>query len=185
MGNWFNDPVKAAVIGAVIGALLTNIVIYIREEWISKPKQKKREQKKLATALYAESESLMTLYEPNKLENKVPENGSDIKNVRISCNYIAVFENNTDKIGILNTADIKSIIDLYITIKALIDTLLVLADRWELHATSSRHPQQFNSNELDMQLEDVRNTYKIALQYQTIVFELYPKVKKVLSKYMD
>lgn len=94
--------------------------------------------RKLAKALKAEISSLIKLYQANKLETALPQEGSDISIVKIECNYLSVFENNTDKIGIFDEDDIAEIISFYMQTKGLIDTLSVLSERWSSYAMYSR-----------------------------------------------
>ena len=80
-----------------------------------------KERRNLAKALHTEISTLVKMYDKMKLENKLPEKGSDIKVAFISQNYIAVYENNLDKLGILESDDISYIVEFYMYCKSLID----------------------------------------------------------------
>ena len=185
MLNWLDNltPSKTSVLTSVLAATLTNIGMYIRETY-NASKAKKSEQRKLANALHAEVKTLFMLYEKNSLKPELPLQGSDIAIVRLSCNYLSIFENNTDKIGIFNPEDIACIIELYIGLKGLIDTILVLAERWDKYATYSRmHQSPTDLPERESRLIDVHGVYNIALIYQEHFFNNYKKVLNVLEQY--
>jgi len=51
--------------------------------------------------------------------------------IKIDANYFAIFEGNTDKIGILHKGDATIIVGAYVFFKAYVDTLKVLAGEWQ------------------------------------------------------
>ena len=98
----------------------------------------KQQTANIAKALYSEIETLMTIYKRLELNQEPPKNGTDIKIASIQHNYLTVYENNLDKIGLFNTDDIQKIIELYTYIKALLDSHLHVADFWEKYAQYTR-----------------------------------------------
>lgn len=96
--------------------------------------------KKLAITLSSEIKAFKTVYDNDRysyrLKKDPPQNGTDIKIVRLECNYVVTFDNNTDKLGLLDEEDISEIISFYMELKSLIDTLMVLATRWERYIES-------------------------------------------------
>ena len=146
-----------------------------------------KERRNLAKALHTEISTLVKMYDKIKLENKSPENGSDIKVAFISQNYIAVYENNLDKLGILENEDISHIIEFYMYCKYLIDSLKYLAQRWEQCISYQRENYPITDPNIDNELKrkyiDVDTDYKAALAGQEKVFTLHRNILERLEKY--
>ena len=146
-----------------------------------------KERRNLAKALHTEISTLVKMYDKMKLENKLPEKGSDIKVAFISQNYIAVYENNLDKLGILESEDISYIVEFYMYCKSLIDSLKYLAQRWEQYVSYQRknYPTTDKNiaDELHRKYIDVKTAYEAALAGQEKVFTLHRNILERLEKY--
>lgn len=174
-----------AIISAAAAAIFMNIFMFLRETYI-KCDQIETDREKLAKALHSEISTLIDLYRKNPVSPDTPRQGSDIRIVHLNCNYISVFENNTDKLGLLDKDDISSIITLYIHIKGLMDTLIVFATRWDTYALYSRSAQNEPNYEREnaARLNDVATVHPVALNYQDKVFNEYQNVLNLLDKYI-
>ncbi|WP_196603466.1 hypothetical protein [Pectinatus haikarae] len=150
-------------------------------------KDLKQNRSKLAKALYSEIKAFIDMYQEYKLTKKLPQNGDDIKIVRLECNYVVTFDNNTDKLGILDEDDIPRIIFFYMQLKSLIDTLMVLAERWEKYASYC------NANAPTTQAKDITivrilkknidDTHKLAFNIQEKVLKDAGEALSALEKY--
>lgn len=120
------------ILTATITAFVTDIFANRRDRK-KEDREFKNNRKKLATALSSEIKAFKTIYDnaTYRLKKDPPQNGGDIKIVRLECNYVVTFDNNTDRLGLLDRKDIPKIISFYMELKSLIDTLMVLATKWE------------------------------------------------------
>ncbi len=172
-------------ISVVFSGLLGSILTMIFTKFYDDCRQKKNfkiEQKNLAKALKTEISVLVKMYQKIKLPENPPNNGSNLNVAYISQNYISVYENNTNRLGILNSDDIPKIIELYMCIKYLIDSLQWLSQRWEIYSRYGRTPN-YSSKELILKGVDVENAYNAAREGEKIIFNLYNDVLNRLSKY--
>ena len=122
-----------------------------------------------------------------KLSDLPPKNGSEIKAANISQNYISVYENNLDKIGILKTEDISYIIELYLYFKYLIDSLKWLSERWETYVQYNNDNEDSKDEKIQIELKckytDVVNAYKSAKFGEKRILNSFKNVVDRLSKY--
>ena len=166
---------------AVFSFVLTSCFIIWRD---AKNETQKNEKicQNLARALRSEIEVLILFYDHMKLSSTPPQKGKDIKIAYISQDYIAMYESQLDKIGLLDNEDVGAITTFYTLIKALLDSLVYLSHRWELYAQYTRVSLP-NSNEIEMKYNDMLNAHKAAFDYQEKIYELYPDVLARLEKY--
>lgn len=124
-------------------------------------KHSKSELKKVCLAISVELQTVLNLYESFKLSPDEPKNGDDIKAVRISYKYNTVYSHNADKLGLMDKKVIKSVVTAYTYLASFIDTLTVLADRWEEMTQAERLNQDTN-----LYWQDVKNCHKLAYAQQ-------------------
>ena len=175
------SPVTLSILSGLCGCVLTSIfTIWNDNRKIEKSIDIKRNN--LAKAIHTELSTLLEIYDKMKLKETMPQQGDDIAIAKISQNYISVYENNLDKIGILDNEDVKYIVQLYTYIKSLIDSLICLADRWEDYA---KYTRELNANDKEkiLKLHDVMTANKAAYYCQEKVFTLFPNVLDRLEKY--
>ena len=152
------------------------------------------EQIRLARALHSEITAFMEIYKTVQLPDTAPEKESEHKSYRLEQNYAAVYENNADKIGLLNETDIPNIVSLYSYMNALADSLSILSERWDKYAeyVANLEPPEDPEDEeevakmnadLTKRFAEVRNAYADAHIYQDKVFILQKYVLERLAKY--
>ena len=190
-------------LAAVYGAIFTTIAFYIREEKFSKPKQKQREQSKLANALEVELESFYELYIRNKLPcepEKVGNSYTPPVILPLSKNNIYIYLENAVNIGLFESADAKIIISFYNQIMGLIETSHELSKRWSEYAKANRKYMAVSSynrrahqasvaesewsKDRDSYLHDFENLYPTVIRYQDNVLNNYESTIKILKKYI-
>lgn len=145
-----------------------------------------KERQNLAKALHTEIFILVKMYEEIRLPENPPKTGDEIKVAYISQNYISVYENNLNKIGILDKDDIPKIIEFYMCVKYLIDSLQLLSKRWEVFTQYQRKNQQLNeqqNQELNLKYVDVCKVYQAAREAEKRISNLFFDVLERLSKY--
>lgn len=134
----------------------------------------------LAKALHAELINFFKIYDSIKLPPDCPWNGNDVIVSHISQKYITVYGSQLNQLGILDKVDISYIIRLYINVTALIDS------RNQLNAICKEHidySRKMVADPSKSPFGKMVDAYKLALQYQENVYELYPDVLKRLAKY--
>jgi hypothetical protein len=171
------------LIGAIAGAI--GKAYFDKKNLQSATKENK---KRLAKALQSELKTLIKIYDHNKLAPWVDGQDNRVKIVKIDCNYLTVFENNTDKLGALEADDIDKIVEFYTFLKSFIDTLQVLSIRWDEYARYQR-AQQANisevgyATELECRYIDVKNVHNITLNLQDNILNNCNKIIDILNKY--
>lgn len=166
---------------AIFSFVLTSCFIIWRDSKNEIQKKEKTRQN-LARALRSEIEVLILFYDHMKLSSTPPQKGEDIKIAYISQNYIATYERQLDKIGLLDDEDVGALTTFYTLIKALLDSLVYLSHRWELYAQYTRAALP-NPTEIEMKYNDMLNVHKAAFDYQEKIYELYPDVLARLKEY--
>lgn len=149
-------PLITAVLSAVISAWFTNVYAEQRDY--------KRQQSQLQAtrlAICIELQAVLNLYESFKLSPDEPKNGDDIKAVRISYKYNTVYSHNADKLGLMDKKVIESVVTAYTYLASFIDTLTVLADRWEEMIQAERLNQDTR-----LYWQDVKDCHKLAYAQQ-------------------
>lgn len=133
--HYFISVVFPIILTATVTAYVTHIFANRRDRK-KEDREFKNDRKKFAIALSAEIKACMSIYnnEEYKLSKELPKDGSEIKIGRIECNYVVTFDNNTDKLGLLDEKDIPQVISFYTRLKSLLDTLMVLATGWERYS---------------------------------------------------
>ena len=126
------ENLTIALLISAISGILVAVITPFYERWIQR--------KRLKKALRTELEVLKMVYEPLKVKAEPPEDGSDIRVNSLTQQYTAVYDGNTDKLGMFKPKTASSIIEAYTRIHALMDTLLVYADVWYgyCHGTEKR-----------------------------------------------
>ena len=171
------------IVLVVLSAWLTS---YLTAKFMKNNDDKKREtditnhRQALIKALHAELVNFREIYDVIALLPDLPWNGSKVTVSHISQQYIAVYENQLNKIGILDKGDIPYIIRLYVNIKVLIDVRHQLN---EICKEYNDYTRKMVADPSKSPLGKMLDTYKLALQYQDNVYELYPDVLKRLEKY--
>lgn len=178
-----SDDFSAKIIIALLSALFIAFFAWLQSLW-EKREQKRVARQNLAKAIHSEISTLVEIYKQMELSEIPPQSGEDLKIAYLTQNYISVYESNLDKIGILDNNDIEKIVKLYICIKALIDSHIYLAKRWEMYAQYTRDPKNIPQEEI-LKKEDVYSAHKAALKYQKEIYELYPSVLERLEEYDD
>lgn len=112
-------------------------------------------------AICIELQTVLNLYESFTLSPDQPKNGDDIKAVRISYKYNTVYSHNADKLGLMDKKVIESVVTAYTYLASFIDTLTVLADRWEEMIQAERLNQ-----DTSLYWQDVKNCHKLAYAQQ-------------------
>ena len=112
-------------------------------------------------AISAELQTVLNLYESFTLSLDEPKNGDDIKAVRISYKYNTVYSHNADKLGLMDKKVIESVVTAYTYLASFIDTLTVLADRWEEMIQAERLNQ-----DTSLYWQDVKDCHKLAYAQQ-------------------
>lgn len=112
-------------------------------------------------AICIELQTVLNLYESFKLSPDEPKNGDDIKAVRISYKYNTVYSHNADKLGLMDKKVIESVVTAYTYLASFIDTLTVLADRWEEMIQAERLNQDTR-----LYWQDVKDCHKLAYAQQ-------------------
>lgn len=116
-------------------------------------------------AIQTELQTVLNLYESFKLSPDEPKNGEDIKAVRISYKYNTVYSHNADKLGLMDKKVIESVVTAYTYLASFIDTLTVLADRWEEMIQAERLKQ-----DTILYWQDVKDCHKLAYDQQETNF---------------
>ena len=156
------------------------------------------EQIRLARALHSEVTAFMEIYKTVQLPETAPDKESEHKSYRLEQNYAAVYENNADRIGILNELDIPNIVSLYSYMNALADSLSILSERWDKYAAYVADLEPLEKDEegnedeeeaatrnadLTKRFAEVRSAYAAAHIYQDKVFILQKYVLEKLARY--
>ena len=156
------------------------------------------EQIRLARALHSEVAACMEIYKSAQLPDTAPNKEDEHKSYRLEQNYAAVYENNADRIGILNETDIPNVVSLYTYMNALGDSLAILSERWDKYAeyVADLEPlekdEEGNEDEEEVALRnadltkrfaEVKNAYASAHIYQDKVFILQKYVLEQLARY--
>lgn len=175
------DDFSSKVIIALLSALFIAFFAWV-QSWWERRGQKRIARQNLAKAIHSEISTLVGIYRQMELTETPPQSGKNIKIAYLTQNYISVYENNLDKIGILDNGDIKEVVKLYICIKALIDSHIYLSKRWEMYAQYTRDPNSIPKEEA-MKKNDVNSAHRAALEYQKEIYKLYPDILKRLEKY--
>ena len=174
------------LLSGLFDSVLTMLFVFVHDYW-KQQHLKKMEIQNLAKAIHTEITVLVKLYGKMKLKSSPPLSGADIKAVLISQNYLSVYENNLNKIGILKKKDVTEIIKLYLCFKYLIDSLKYLSQRWETYVQYQRnnHPIQSKKiyDEMNRKYRDVVNAHNAVCEGQSLIFSLYDDVLKRLEKY--
>lgn len=176
------------------GILILGVIGYILKLDI----EKKRQCRVVATALLAEINSISERYfhatSGGITFNMTQINGESctIMELEVTQNYFCVFENNTDRIGFMDTKDVADVVDFYVTAKGLIDTYSALG------AKNTKYIEaQFNyyiQGKVDnVNVNMILNNWFLELpkhmavlyDLQKITFEKADKVKKRLKKYIN
>lgn len=179
------DDFSKSVMITVLASLTTfvfAVVLFAVKSWWTNKEQKQRSRQNLAKAIHSELSALMEIYKQMELSETPPKSGEDLTIAHLTQNYISVYENNLDKIGILDKDDIEVIIKLYIGIKGLIDSHIYLAKRWEMYAQYTREPNKIRQEE-DLKKEDVNSAHRAVFRYQEKIYDLFPDVLGRLEKY--
>lgn len=170
---------------AILSAWLTS---FLTAKYLKGNDNKNREadiansRRVLAKALRSELLTLREIYRNMEVSPAPPKSGNDISVSYLSQNYISIYEHNIERIGLLKEEDIPCIVELYICIKSLIDSLICLSNRWELFAMYTRG-NDVDEKEMELKYRDVENAHRGAYECQKRIFELYPVVIEKLSKY--
>ena len=145
---------------ALASAVLTNILSYLFTVHRTNVQTKETiNSTKLAIA--TELQAIRDLYEPIKLKKSPPMSGDDIKVIRINSDYNTVYRNNADKLGLMDKNVVKTVVTAYTLMNAFIDTLSVLAYRWESMVAAQRAGQ-----DTTIYFEDVQTCHEIAYEQQ-------------------
>lgn len=181
-----SDDFSSKAIVALLSSMFTAGFVWL-QRWGEEREQKRIARQNLAKAIYSEISTLVEIYKQMELTETPPQVGTDLKIAYLTQDYISVYENNLDKIGILDTDDIEEIVKLYICIKALIDSHIYLAKRWEMYAQYTRElnkiPKEEKTKEEQRKKEDVNSAHRAALGYQKEIYKLYPGVLDRLKEY--
>ena len=124
-------------------------------------KNQKTETARVKLAIATELQAILDLYEPIKLKKSPPTSGDDIKVIRINSDYNTVYRNNADKLGLMDKNVVKTVVTAYTLMNAFIDTLSVLAYRWESMVAAQRAGQ-----DTTIYFEDVQTCHEIAYEQQ-------------------
>lgn len=127
-------------------------------------------------AIHAELQAVLNLYEPYKLSPNLPQSGDDIKVIRISSKYNTVYRNNADKLGLMERNVVESVVTAYTLMEAFIDTLSLLASRWESMVTAER-----SNADISLYRQDMLACYQVAYEQQTITLRAIRKAIQILK----
>lgn len=176
---------STAMVSALMTAVFMNLAAYIKDDKEKQASQKK-EQSDLANAILAELDAIRTVYEPLKLTEHTPENQNDVAVSHLGQEYLTVYKQNASKLGLFRQTDATAVIELYVTIMGLMDSLAYLSAR----LTERTNYQQTysavsvsDSSKSSIIDKDVKNAYVTAYNYQEKIRNAYPKVKQVLEQY--
>lgn len=186
--NILSLTLPSQLVYVLSGSLATLFGKSLLDYWKAK-KQTIETKKRLARALNAELKTLLFIYDKSKLDQWDDTKPVQTKIAKIDFNYLIVFESNTDKLGLFDSDEIDEIVKFYTFLKSFIETLQVLAMRWEEYARYSRVSHPNIPHELYLQEKqflyiDVKSVHEEVFKLQDEIINIYLyKIEPLLKKY--
>ncbi|AJQ26938.1 hypothetical protein [Pelosinus fermentans] len=151
--------------------------------------KKSNQRKALAGSLIAELLAIENMYKLVELKPWEYEASPPLDIVKIDSNYFAIFDGNTDKIGVFNKEDALIIVGSYIFCKAYVDTLKVLSEQWQETVRFRRSlPLILDINYdakcrvLDERNKELKDLYNLVYNQQAYFYNNINSAKGVLIK---
>lgn len=178
-------PLTAAIVSSLLAATAMNLFTYYKER-IIRTTARKKERSDLAKAILAELDAILTIYKTQKLTEHIPENQNETAISHLGQEYLIVYKQNASKLGLFRQSDAKAIIELYVNIMGLMDSLVYLSDC--LDQREKYRQIESNLNVIDPKQrvlldQYIKNAHDAAYKYQGIILDKYPVVKKILEWY--
>jgi len=171
----------------IFTAITMQIAIWFRERQTRKTLLKNKK-KQVATVLMGELKSLRDMYSLKRLKEGLPQDGPDIPVGFIGENYLAVYDHLIEKLGVLENEDVVKLNAFYLNLKMLVDSLKILAERWERYVMFKRYPpidKQRNEIEIEINIryDDVCRTYLEAFAIQEKAMSGFDEIITMLEVY--
>lgn len=171
----------------IFTAITMQIAIWFRERQTRKTLLKNKK-KQVATVLIGELKSLRDMYSLKRLKEGLPQDGPDIPVGFIGENYLAVYDHLIEKLGVLDDEDVVKLNAFYLNLKMLVDSLKILAERWERYVMFKRYPpidKQRNEIEIEINIryDDVCRTYLEAFDIQEKAMNGFDEIITMLEVY--
>lgn len=155
--------------------ILVGIIISFFGFWVKSRWDRYHQRKALASAFYAEIESLQKQLEwsTQGMMRTIPNNEYAPRVfIMIDGNFFTIYDNNADKIGVFGAKTVSKLVSLYVDAKGLVATIKT----WEYNIKTIGTTSNQNIE------DNLRNYFNNMISQKERVFSKAEKVKSILQK---